>query len=726
MKNLLSRLPVGARLGLRDLTDNKAASVVLVVFLAIIIGVAMPLLLTNHTSTYASRAYQYGTQPEQSIYASPTLPGFQVQAIVNSTHAGVDNELEKAGLQAVQTHSANAAIPAISDPWWPECAQEIEQERLKDCAYSTSLTAANWSDPALAAQTKVLAGKLPTQFLEIAIMRTPDNPQELNAASVGESLEILVGERLFEYTVVGILDDSAHIKTHAIFGTNSFSPSLLTEQHLGLGPDLSDQQAYDLGLALNNLTPSDPWTFTTGWDDWNLRAFEQNSTLMFAAAKDYPIGRGDLMLNSAYETSLTIWVFIAVLLLITLLSVPMFWQNHKQKTMQELQLKRSGASAFQLSLMRVTPALVLGVSAAILGVLGSFAVMVLIGHNEFETSLWKLRLSVSVGFLIVVPLISGVAPALIASFLPDLTQRFSTYASIRFTAVRHRFDRPWSVVWPVFLLASAILVAILNALSANAKQESQLYAIYAVCGAAVLISAYWLYSWVFTRIAYATNASGAGSMSDVGGSRKDHRVFATSSDASSPPLALRIAAKELQLSSGSAINTCIPITVLTVIAGFATVSGQQHDFTYLGQGTLSYPYLDNFLPFSVMIGILILLLAYLVAAQTSTEIQNHRLALARHGMPQRHITAIDGYRALIVTALGGISGYLLGTLLGAFAMIGWVNGYENATFNFRSLLPDANILIAVIAPIALSYLAGKLAGTRHLARNEHLALRYSS
>lgn len=683
MSGFTKNLPVAIKLGLRDLRNNKIATGILVSVLAIVIALTLPGVMIDHARPIVERVNSYTSQPQRfpAPQATDTAApnGNTVQASLENASPSAPSAFESVGLEAIPLVHGSVSFPLLESNYaqceGSERAQTIADFGADACVLGAAYSAADWNDQKLSEQVNLVSGRLPANATEIAFEVSAEYPVIGNDYAIGSVLEAASAQGTSPLTVVG------HFSTvpwndNALLHSDFAAPvdgSTSTEL-LGFGPELSSEQAISLATQFMDVENSEqPYWFSSTVTKF----YTDHDTLTRAATK---IPLDEIETYSSNNGTFSSLILVGLLTLVTLISVPLYWQSHKRRAAQFELLDRTGLSSGRLVLSRMLPALVTGLLAAVGGLLLVWSGL----FNFMFINYWGMEVAVgnvySFSYSAGVALLAGMVPVAIASVLPVLTERLSsTRVPAQAASKREATSRTKSALFGGVAVLCGLLLAFGSAQFSSAGSVSGFSPITGMVAGlvVVIVGAYFVAAALLSTI-----------------SRRS----------SEWPLVRRLAAQELARSMGATVNLVIPLAILTGIGCASTVIGRQHDFEYIDRN-----YLELFSVVAMILCLLIILVLMFSVRRTPEELASSRSSLTTQGVFDSEISAINGWRCFILATVSCLTGYILGTVIGAILMI-YRAHTDGMPFIPQSMLPDLTTIIVVVLPISLAYLIGKLSG----------------
>jgi hypothetical protein len=511
------------------------------------------------------------------------------------------------------------------------------------------------------------------------------------------------------YTVVGLYDfpssdDSQptlvnYYRSSLLASETIVEDALLLDRYFAFGPPLSQADTQDLALAISNAPDALPDPV-----DWGIASLSDNKELRIQVASTIPLDSE----FSGTSTPLGINEFVVelllvaagVLALITVISVPLYWQNSRRRKLQFAQLERNGVGRYGRLASRLVPALVIGLSAGALGLAGAIwrysrVEDYVVPGSELPMLVHATALTITASFIL------GLFPPLVASFLAFAAERKSGASLLREVGesaeqnpVPNRQRLSHGQVASIAALVGLALI-VPSALWGNGHVSIRNWSD-VVPLAGMLIG--------FGAIVVAVYCAPAALLP---------RVFKAGTRL---PLAARVAGREITGKLGSSINAIVPVTAIVGIGSAASVIARQH---YLeGRGSV---YESVHLQVAAYLLPVILLIVFFSLLQSPDELRQSKSALSHQGVLPSEVAVIDGYRAVILTAVATVLGYLVGTLAGVMVLIfRHVETQDmccmpeaDTTFKIAALAPTLATLIIVVVPLLLAFPVGWIAGRRN-------------
>lgn len=680
MNHPTKNLPLALRLGLRDLASNKVATGVLIAIVALVIGVLAPALISARLSAYDARVW---FMTDQAATYEPDTNGAPT-AIQATTPGYVSFEqtqdmLAEVGLRALPQHLGLLTFPEFPDPFTvdllaqnPDAAQDYP-----DGIPSAQVERwdSQWTDQDLQKLVPLLDGRLPEAKNEIAVERAEaaiDQPVLLPDLQVGQTVKVGKDGKQSEATVVGTYAAAPYLPEVLSYSASpgAAEPASLTVAAIGVGTPFTDEQALNLAAQFST-------TFNDYWGSWSVRNLSLSPELAHTAAAASPLNPFELSMNSAQPLPIA---FVGVLAFVSLLSVPLLWQNHRRREMQTEVLRRNGLSERSIWLTRLIPGLIVGLAAGALGLLISLAIIRLTGGNFGYSTAFGLGTNYAWAYLLALCLAAGVISMVVASVISQLVDLVA--------GKREPVSGDGAPVVPArrgFTFPFMLLLVGFGAMATIALRQSPPMADWAMA------------LWFVPVI--------AGSYVLVG--RMLPHVAGRFAEARLP---LRLGAKELLIHRSASINAIIAVALLTGIGAAITVIERQHN---IENQDPSRGYLEPAIWIAAIIAVLVLMVLYYVTLRSPEELTRTRSGLLRQGVDEETLIAADSHKALLVAGVGGTVGYVLGTITGTLLMVYRDQGDDVYAFKPLAMLPDLTTLIAIVLPVALAYVAGRLAGGRN-------------
>ncbi|MFD2838969.1 hypothetical protein ACFSYH_00055 [Populibacterium corticicola] len=690
MNRITENLPTPIRLGLRDLNQNKFATLALILVLTGLISFFVPALLSDYvggwrwnsdTIVRSHERFSQSAEKEQH-------PDLQAAWQADSIDPAIDGAAY--GLETVRVAADTLFFPDFQEPEYDEA--EIS---LPVYVYAT-----DWDSPRSIVPVTFTQGRAPRSGNEIALSTSISfRDPELEKLRVGDTVRVSTqmepdaDSRTFN--IVGLYEQQ--------WGDISLFPvqraDAIVTPHNQLGHELSSDQFFAFGRPLSNVDASGLLREISrlyavnelGNYDWAIANLVDSKDLRRQAVETFPV----YSFWGTNEAVYSLLMSFGAVSLVTVVSVPLYWQNARRRKLQFAQLERNGMTRNSRLLSRLTPALIVGVTAAALGFVGSVWRFSYMSSSEYVRSELPL-LSHGVTFSITFCLIFGLLPPLAASLLAYAAERGSAHSLLRDvgesaeqTYVPARpFDRSRRVGIALWVLAIPLMwfSAHFGAEPSRLHNIRDLVLLLGMlCGFGLLVVGFYF---VLAALLPAISVRG--------------RRW---------PLAARIAARDVAGRLGSSINTIVPVTVLVGLGVVWSVISRQH---YLED--FEETYADT--PFTVAAWLLpvVVLVLFFSLLLSSDELQRSRSALSHQGVLPVEVSMIDGFRAVILACVGVVFGFVLGTFVGAMLMVLRAEesfaGFDT-TFRVASLMPTPATAFIVLVPLLLAFPVGWIAGRRN-------------
>gem|GEM_PF-6365258 len=675
---LPANTPVAIKLGLRDLGNNKIATGALIVILGLTIALTLPMLLSRHLEPWNSRLSSV-TISGVTFHDGGARTSHAAQLVIN----GID--LSTGGLDLF-TPAGLRPLPGYLD--WAGALDYSVPMELEDGTveqYNPPATAwtAAWTDEDYAAQIAGLDGRLPTAPSEIAISDDFAEHVSLNTTvtqpSIGDVLNIELPQGPTALTVVGQYQAATlpaqallySVDPQAMWSTPTGTPM---PTYIGLGPALSEPAAEQLITNISELFPH------LIWQNWITRNQLESPQFHLNMASTTPFSPAEGPYSPTDSMS---FLLPGILGLITLLSIPLYWQNYRRRSKQLGQLARAGAPAGPLWQTQLVPGLVVGLSAATLGFVGG----TILHHYTYGQAGNSPQMPISVGntwlYGLLVSLAAGILPMLVASLLPRVMERLNMRTS-RTSPKLKTENEPRTAPQPVDGGLSApflFLLAGIGVMSASAlvATADTVFAGLALGFTVMIIASYFLVFRIVPRL---------------------------SAKFSGKELAPRLAARELNQNRAATVNAIMPIATLIGLGAAISVIGRQHQ---LEPDNDAAAYGNTALLVSLVILALAIFTVFFIALRSTEETRELTTGLELQGVSKEPLQAISGYRSLLITGVAATLGYVLGTAIGIILMVYRGNFESNTYFRPMAALPDVVVVICVVLPVVFSYLLGQLA-----------------
>ncbi len=710
MNRITENLPTPIKLGLRDLNQNKLPTVVLILLIAAIIAAFLPPAMHQQTMRWHLRSAEIVTAQEYFAQSLEKENNPDLQAAWTFYAGSEAPDLSELNLQISQMTTGFISFPDFNAP-----EMEVNPEVVYATAATSAVMSADWSDPNLPAKPTFTQGRAPEANNEIALSHELlQHFPGMDTLAVGDTLT--VGTDQFTdsdqhgtYTVVGLYDfpssdDSqptlvSYYRSSLLASETIVEDALLLDRYFAFGPPLSPADTQDLALAISNAPDALPDPV-----DWGIASLIDNKELRIQVASTIPLDSE----FSGTSTPLGINEFVVelllvaagVLALITVISVPLYWQNSRRRKLQFAQLERNGVGRYGRLASRLVPALVIGLSAGALGLAGAIwrysrVEDYVVPGSELPMLVHATALTITASFIL------GLFPPLVASFLAFAAERKSGASLLRevgeSSELVHTPRGALQHPGPVAAIAgiAGITLILVSALAGDGEVgldswhtgASVLGMIVGLCLIVVAI-----YFGLAALLPHLSSAS------------------------SRWPLAARIAAREVAGRLGSSISTIIPVAAIAGLCGAMSVIGRQH---YLESREPTYASA----PIEIAAYLLpvVLLVVFFSLLQSTEELRHSKSALSHQGVLAHEVAVIDGYRAVILTAVASPLGYLVGMFAGSMVLVyrqvetqDWCCGPgADTTFKVAALAPTLGTLIIVVVPLLLAFPIGWVAGRRN-------------
>lgn len=677
---LPTNTPVAIKLGLRDLGNNKVATGALIVILGLTIALTLPMLLSRHLEPWNSRLSAF-VQTSVNFHEGGTGTPLHAQLVVNSLDTSTEDPaiIESAGLELLPAYLGWAGALDYVYPI------EVENGSVEQYYPPVTTWTAQWTAEEYAAQINGLKGSLPTAPDEVAVSHDFAERMSLDTPhpqpSIGDVVNLELPQGPTPLTVVGTFNEATvqaealvfSSDSQAMWSTPTGSP---IPSYIGLGPELSEAAEEQLISRISHNYP-----YMT-WQNWITRNQQESPDFQRKIASTQPLSLYEK--SYGYTDSMS-FLLPGILGLITLLSIPLYWQNYRRRSQQLKQLARAGAPAGPLWLTQLVPGLVVGLGAAALGFVGG----TVLHYYTYGPGGLSRQLPISVGntwlYGLIVSLAAGIAPMLVASLFPRVMDWLSSRTratSPEHSEEGHLRSAPAPVKGglsaPLLLILTGMGVMSVSAISASANT---VYTGLGIGFITLIAASYFLVFHVIPRL---------------------------NSRLSNKELAPRLAARELNQNRAATVNAIMPIATLIGLGAAIGVIARQHQ---LEPDNDASTYTEPVLLISLVILALTSVTVFFIALRGSEETRELTTGLNLQGVTAQTLQSISGYRSLLITSIAAVLGYVLGTAVGIILMVYRGNFEINTYFRPMAALPDVSVVICVVLPVVFSYLLGQLAHT---------------
>lgn len=715
-------LPVYIRLALRDLKQNIVGSFVLAIVLGLAIAMTLPGLIDVYQRPHAQRVHFQinDTSSHARLFSGSTVDGngqaLHALMLDAQQPEKINDSMTSVGLEPLEVIRAEVSFSDIPDPNTELSNAVLGTENfLYD--FTLQVSNADWTDERPNTDITMIEGRLPRSAQEIAVNtqalapyaatsegKTMEDSALVDAAktfistaqtkfALGSTLQGEIGGTSSTLTVVGWYSSETFTSALGVSTLSEDDTALVHQDILGYGSALSDNQAIDLARDFSTEQQAE-------WSHWGIRNLTEDPAVAQRAAFAIPLNQSERESEpSQYPSEPSVQTALILAGFISLISIPLHWQNRRRRSQELTQLSRAGMSGRQQVVTQLIPAIAVGLGAAIIGLALGLLFLDPIGRF-WASDLMPLTAGRSLLLAVTAAVALGLIPTLIASIIPQIISRVAPNSElddeesamarkpIEASTVGTRSDtsgesaksRIQDLMLPVMLMALGIIIACLTA----AGESNIAPAAYCIATMMILVGTYYWFSRLFDLI---------------------------SSAVASKRVPLRLAARELCLQRVSSINAAVAIALVSMLGVTIATIFKQHAIEY---GPDRH-YTRDALIIASVLTVLLLAILYVVSLRGDTELRNLRTPLTQQGLHDEELRLIDGYRTLILAVLGCVTGYLLGTGVAAAALITRITNGPSLKLEPLTFVPSSATFVAVIVPILAAFYIGQLAGQRNIS-----------